>query len=240
MQLKEIVAPTMKDLVKTELINQILSGECPIGEKLPTEREIASSMKVSRTVINSVLTELGNMGFVKIIPRQGVFVDDYSRNGNIDTLIELMNYHGNSLDKKAFESLLQYRSTAESDCAYLAALYRSDDDVDRLIDVKNKIEIETDIDKLASLKIDFHQTIYCATGNTIYPLVYNSFKKLSYSFHKLIYQTYGVEEAALYLDELIDHIKNKRYDSSKRTMDKLLAYRLTQIRDHYYSQYSSS
>lgn len=236
MQLKEIVAPTMKDLIKKELIDQILSGKCVTGEKLPTERDMASSMKVSRTVINSALIDLSTMGFVKIVPRQGVFIEDYSRNGNIDTLIEVMNYHSGSLDEKAFESLLEYRSTAECDCAYLAALNRTDEDIERLIDIKNQIEVETDVSKLASLKIDFHQTIYCATGNTIYPLVYNSFKRLSYSFHKLIYQTYGIEEAGLYLDQLIYDIKEKRYDSSKRTMNKLLSYRLQQIRDHYYSQ----
>lgn len=239
MKLKEIVAPTIKDLIKKELIDKILSGECEVGEKLPTEREMALSMKVSRTVINTALVDLASMGFVKIVARQGVFVDDYSRNGTIDTLIEVMNYHGGSFDRKAFESLLQYRTTAESDCAYLAALYRSDDDLKRLIDIKKQMEVETDVDRLVSLKVDFHQSIYFATGNTIYPLVYNSFKRLSYSFHKLIYETYGLEEAVLYLDELIDHIKYKRYDSSKRTMNKLLSYRLDQIRDYYYSQYSN-
>lgn len=239
MKLKEIVAPTIKDLIKKELINQILSGSCEVGEKLPTEREMATSMKVSRTVINSALSDLNNMGFVKIVARQGVFVDDYSRNGTIDTLIEVMNYHGSSFDRKAFESLLQYRTTAECDCAYLAALYRSDDDLKRLIDIKKQMEIETDVSKLATLKVDFHQTLYIATGNTIYPLVYNSFKQLSYSFHKLIYETYGVDEAVIYLDELIDHIKHKRYDSSKRTISKLLSYRLDQIREYYYGQYNS-
>lgn len=234
MELREIIAPTMKDLIKKEIIHQILKGECSIGEKLPTEREMERSMKVSRTVINSALSELCSMGFVKIIPRQGVFVDDYSRNGNIDTLIEVMNYHDGALDKKAFESLLQYRITAECDCSYLAALNRTEEDIKTLEAIKNKLAVETDINKIASLKVDFHQAIYCATGNTIYPLIYNSFKKLSFSFHRLIYQTYGIDEATLYLDQLIHNIKAGRPDSTKRTMSKLLSIRIKQIRDHYY------
>lgn len=235
MELREIVAPTTKDLIKQELLRQILRGECVLGEKLPTERDMATSMKVSRTVVNSALADLEAMGFVKIIPRQGVFVDDYSRNGNIDTLIEVMNFHEGSLDKKAFESLLQYRITAECDCAYLAAQNRTEDDIKLLEDLKNKIEITTDINEIASLKVDFHLAIYCATGNTIYPLIYNSFKKLSYNFHKLIYQTYGIEESTLYLNELIINIKAGRADSTKRTMSKLLTVRVKQIRDHYYT-----
>lgn len=234
MELREIIAPSMKELVKKEIIRQILQGECALGEKLPTEREMERKMKVSRTVINSAISELNTMGFVKVVPRQGVFVADYSKNGNIDTLIEVMNYHDGPLDKKAFESLLQYRMTAECDCAYLAALNRTEEDIKILEDIKNKIALETDINEIAALKVDFHQMIYFATGNIIYPLIYNSFKRLSYSFHRLIYQTYGVEEATLYLDPLINNIKAGRADSTKRTMNKLLAVRIKQIRDHYY------
>jgi DNA-binding FadR family transcriptional regulator len=175
------------------------------------------------------------LDFVKIVPRQGIFVNDYSRNGNIDTLIEVMNYQDGSLDKKALDSLLQYRVTAECDCAYLAALNRTDEDIRILEVIKDQMALETDAAKLASLKIDFHQTLYCATGNTIYPLLYNSFKHLSYSFHKLIYTTYGVDEATLYLDQLISNIKDKRPDSTRRTMHKLITHRIEQIRDHYYT-----
>lgn len=234
MELKEIIAPTMKDLIKKEIIHQILKGECLLGEKLPTERDMAKSMKVSRTVINSALAELNVMGFVKIIPRQGVFIDNYSRNGNIDTLIEVMNYQDGSLNRKAFESLLQYRITAECECAYLAAQNRSQEDIQVLEDLKEKLAIATEVNEVASLKVQFHQAIYCATGNTIYPLIYNSFKKLSFNFHKLIYQAYGIEESTLYLDQLLDNIKAGRADSTKRTMSKLLTVRVKQIRDHYY------
>lgn len=234
MKFKEIVAPTIKDLIKKEIIRQILNGECVFGEKLPTERDMANTMKVSRTVINAAISDLEAMGFVKILPRQGIFVADYSRNGNIDTLIEVMNYH-DGFDKKAFESLLQYRSTAECDCAYLAAQNRTDEDIKVLEEIKEKLEIATDIDEIASLKVEFHQAIYCATGNTIYPLVYNSFRKLSYNFHKLIYQAYGPNESTLYLDQLIDNIKAGRADSTRRTMSKLINLRTNQIRDFYYN-----
>ena len=46
MKLREIVAPTMKELIKKEIIRQILQGECTLGEKLPTEREMEKKMNV--------------------------------------------------------------------------------------------------------------------------------------------------------------------------------------------------
>ena len=56
-ELKEIVAPTMKELFIKEIENKIISGEWPIGMKLPSEREMEIKMKVSRTIINTGLND---------------------------------------------------------------------------------------------------------------------------------------------------------------------------------------
>ena len=53
MEFKKLNAPTLKELFVTELENMILSGKLEIGSKLPSERELATSMQVSRAVVNS-------------------------------------------------------------------------------------------------------------------------------------------------------------------------------------------
>ena len=63
----------------------ILSGKLEIGSKLPPERELAESMKVSRAVINSGIAELEKKGFLVVRPRIGTFVADYHRDGSLDT-----------------------------------------------------------------------------------------------------------------------------------------------------------
>ncbi len=77
MQFNEIVAPTMKELFTKEIIKLILTGQLSPGDKLLTEREMASQMKVSRTIINLGMTELASMGFIEIVPRKGAYVADY-------------------------------------------------------------------------------------------------------------------------------------------------------------------
>lgn len=71
----------------------ILSGKMIIGEKLPYERELEASMQASRAVINSGVAELARKGFLTIKPRDGTFVDDYRRNGTMETLMSIMNYN---------------------------------------------------------------------------------------------------------------------------------------------------
>ena len=62
MEFQKLNAPSLKELFISELENMIISGRLPIGTKLPSERELASSMQVSRAVVNPVLPNLKRRG----------------------------------------------------------------------------------------------------------------------------------------------------------------------------------
>ena len=109
MKFERLSAPTLKSLFVSQLQDKILSGEIPIGTALPSERELAAQMQVSRAVVNSGLAELAEEGFLEIQPRKGTFVSDYRRNGNISTLIALMEYHGGRLGRQEIRSILEIR-----------------------------------------------------------------------------------------------------------------------------------
>ena len=48
MKFERLSAPTLKSLFVSQLQDKILSGEIPIGTALPSERELAAQMQVSR------------------------------------------------------------------------------------------------------------------------------------------------------------------------------------------------
>ena len=109
MEFQKLNAPSLKELFISELENMIISGRLPIGTKLPSERELASSMQVSRAVVNSGIAELEKKGFVVVKPRIGTFVEDYRRNGTMDTLVSIMKYNGGSLSSDEIRSILEVR-----------------------------------------------------------------------------------------------------------------------------------
>ena len=90
MEFKKLNAPSLRELFVNELQNMILSGKLEIGSKLPPERELAESMKVSRAVINSGIAELEKKGFLVVRPRIGTFVADYHRDGSLASDEELL------------------------------------------------------------------------------------------------------------------------------------------------------
>ncbi len=236
MELREIVAPTLKELFIKEIEQKILSGDWKIGQRLPTEREMEKKMKVSRTIINSGLTTLAQNGFVEVVPRKGVFVGDYIRNGYLDTLLSIMNFNGGKLDKKTFDSLMDYRTHNDCECAYLAAQNRTEDDLILMRSLYKKVMETTDILAVSQLKMEFQHAVYCASGNSIYPLVLNSFKKLSLTFNEIVFRHFGYQLAAMYMPELIDAIEKRNPDEARAIMNKLITMRIDELRQWYYKE----
>ena len=92
MEFSRLNAPSLKELFIEQLENMILSGKLVIGEKLPSERELAESMHISRSVVNAGLAEIADKGFLEIIPRSGTYVADYHKKGKLDTLVSALTY----------------------------------------------------------------------------------------------------------------------------------------------------
>lgn len=106
MKFGEIVAPSIKELFIQKIEGMILSGALKPGERLPTERELADEMNISKTIVHEGIRELSRLGFLDVVSRKGVTVADYAQNGNLDTLMAIMKYNGGYLNpqtgKKSF------------------------------------------------------------------------------------------------------------------------------------------
>lgn len=233
MTLNKIVPPTLKQLFIKEIQNKILSGEWKIGDRLPTEREMAQKMNVSRTIINSGLSELAQNGFVTVVPRKGVFVKDYIRNGQLDTLLSIINFNGGRLDRKTFASLTSYRIHFDCECAYLAAINRSTEDLLIMKNIYEKINLTNSVDEILNLKFEFLHSIYCATNNNIYPLVCNSFKNLCMTFNEIMYRHFK-KESTTYIESLIKSIENQKPNEAKNIMYEFLTSRINELKQIYF------
>ena len=84
----------------------ILSGRLSVGQKLPSERELAERFAVSKAVIHAGILEMEENGFVLVRPRPGTFIS-FRMDGGKETLLSLMNHDGGSLcaeEVKSFNS----------------------------------------------------------------------------------------------------------------------------------------
>ena len=193
MEFKKLNAPSLRELFVNELQNMILSGKLEIGSKLPPERELAESMKVSRAVINSGIAELEKKGFLVVRPRIGTFVADYHRDGSLDTLVAIMNYNGGVLKNREVKSVLEARIMFMVEASQFAIDRASDKELLGLQEYVYQMENCTDPEKTASLIFEFSHEIAYISGNTLLPLFFISIrygqkygtKELYYSAKKI-------------------------------------------------------
>lgn len=61
MDFGQIVAPTIKELFIERIEGMILSGTLKPGDRLPSERDLAEQMKISKTIVHIGLEDLARM-----------------------------------------------------------------------------------------------------------------------------------------------------------------------------------
>ena len=142
MQFKKLSTPSLKELFVSELENKILSGELKVGEKLPSERELADSMQVSRAVVNSGIAEMEQKGFLIVRPRVGTFVEDYRKNGTLETFNSIMKYNGGNLARNEIKAILELRIVLVNLAASLAIDNATDQQLESLLPILDDISVD--------------------------------------------------------------------------------------------------
>lgn len=196
MEFSKLTAPSLKDLFVQQLEGKILSGELPVGSKIPSERELAEKMRVSRAVVNGGINELSQKGFLEVLPRQGTYVADYSRNGNLQTLIALLEYRGNKLEKAGIRAILEVRSALERLAVGLVIDTASDDALRHLETIAKELKHADSIQQAAQTAFAYHHELAYLAGNTVLTLIYSSFKDICIMLWIRFCKLYGID--ALY------------------------------------------
>lgn len=207
MPFQKIVLPTMKEMFVHQMEAMILAGELKVGEQLPNERELASQMNISRTVVNSGIQELAKNGFVYIVPRKGTFVNDFKHNGNLGTLTSIFSHGGGRFDMPMLISLMEYRSINEQKCASLAAQRRTEEDLEDIFALLERLESCTEPDAFTDISTQFHRAIFIATHNSIYPLMYNSFEEMIQVITRILFRNIPAADVCTMLRKVADAIE---------------------------------
>jgi GntR family transcriptional regulator, transcriptional repressor for pyruvate dehydrogenase complex len=229
--MKHLLKPLKAKSLKEEFIERfehlILSGMFKIGEKLPSERYLAEHMKISRPVVHEGLVELASKGLITMIPRKGSIVNDYRKEGSIELLTTLINYHEGDIEPQIMNSLLQMRLLFETEVARLAGENRNEDNIKELeaiIDEENKVNTEN-IEEVADVDFRFHHTVAMVSGNIIYPLMINSFKEIYKNLLRRFFENKEVLETVFdFHKKLVNNIKKGDKQGSGKIMEELLKY----------------
>lgn len=157
MEVVPVTQRTAAAHVRSQLIDLIESGEFVVGQRLPSEAELARSFGVSRSVIREALHSLNALGLTRSYTGKGTFVDAQYVPTQLLT--------GKYLPR----DLHEVRRTLEVPAARLAAERRSATDVRTLRRLVEKFRATDDPAERVGIDADFHVAIATATGNPLFP-----------------------------------------------------------------------
>lgn len=185
---------TLTKQLMNAIVSSIESGELATGEKLPPEAELAESFRVSRNSLREALKTLDTFGIIESIHGQGTFVSQNAiqRIPNIDVL-QLLS------DNDDLQSLLDARLVLEPGIARLAAIRRTDTDIDRLSE-----SLDTFVSNSHGLSSMFHIRVSEAANS---PVLHGFLQTI---FQKLIHTPYPLLQEKLLTDQHDDEIREHR------------------------------
>jgi len=155
--------PRMPEIVAARVQAQLLDDGMVPGDQLPTELQLAERYAVSRTVVREAARILEQRGLVSIRPGRGMIVETVDGR-------PIAEHYGLLLrtEPAAFEQLMEARSLLEVEIAALAALRRSDADLEEMrasLDVARRHP--DDFDVCLAEDMTFHALTARASGNML-------------------------------------------------------------------------
>lgn len=157
------VRPTIGDATYQSLKDGITGGRFPPGSRLPSERDLAGRMGVSRPAVREAMRLLVGQGLIEVRPRRGVYVRAAAEVGLGDAFSSLI---GTDFDRVM--ELLEVRRALECRSAFLAAQYATVNDLRELDAIFDDLKRDHET-RVAGDDADvrFHCAIAAAAGNTV-------------------------------------------------------------------------
>lgn len=220
MEFKKLVSPSLKEMFIDHIQTMILSGALPVGEKLPPERALAESMGISRAVVGTGIVELERMGFLVIKPRIGVFVADYRRKGNLETLKVIMTYNRGRIRDNEIKAILEIRDALDK-LAIQGILNRvTEEEVEVLREKVERIKGASNGEKAAQAAFEFQHELAVLSGNTLLPLIFRSFYDSVIVLWERFCSLHGNETLYKVSYTLWEHIYKKDLEGALRWIDR--------------------
>lgn len=153
-------AVSMADELFAKLENSILSGVLQPGEQMPTQKVIAESEQVSRTVVREAVARLEAQGLVVARQGSGVYVAE-------DARYRAFQVTRNELSELAdVIRLLETRLAIEAEMAAFAAARRTTEDIGAMrAALRHMAQVSDDPIAAAAADVQFHLAIARATRN---------------------------------------------------------------------------
>ena len=192
-QLEAIRRDPVANVAIERIKGLILTGALGPRDRLPTERELAEQLNISRPTIREAIRALTALNILESRQGDGTFVtslDPRELAKPIDFLLRV--------DRDALTSLFETRQVLEVGLARLAALRASAEDVERLGKLRDEYrDAIKDPEACVQLDLAFHETVAESARNPIMASLLASVAALAVESRRRTGQSDAIRDATL-------------------------------------------
>ena len=207
---KQLVIDRVKQIIEENSLQE--------GDKLPSERELAAMLGVSRNILREAIVSLSTEGVIEVKERQGLYIKNLESCGMIDTVQGLQ-----MLPPDFMAYQLEVRTIISVPAARLAALRRTEGDIQKMRECYDsfvKCPFLTEKERIQSGKWEalLHHLLTEAAHNPILSRINESIDALI-ERNNAIAHTYLIEESGWFIHiqkqhaEIIDAVE--RHDAKQ-------------------------
>jgi len=205
------------------IVDYASSQNLKAGDRLPSERELASALRVSRPLLREALRKMESLNLVEVLPGKGIFIKNPLRN-NMSYLV--LHIDG---DKKKNLEVLKVRRVLEK-LAVEEAIKNIT--AEELEDLERRLNLLEEKQRRGEDSREenwaFHSLIYRAAGNKLLfdileglkdfhlfwedPFECPSFAEKTYFFHRELFKCVEKRDSAracTLIDRLLDALENE-------------------------------
>lgn len=180
---------TLGDQITTLLKERIINGEWDIGNKIPSENDLAAEFGVSRLTIRLSIQKLIALGLIETRIGEGNYIRKFSYAWYMEQISDILIKPGMLDDVQDFRRLLEIES------ARLAIENASDAQIEELdfyaksfdeFTYNTDLDFETNLDLYAEIDYKFHHKICEVSNNSLILLAFTAAKEPIFQYFKTI------------------------------------------------------
>lgn len=161
--LPKLTRGTLAEQVTARLLEYIEAQHLKAGELLPSETSLAASFGVSRPVIREALKNLEGQGVIEIVNGKGALVRPVDSHP-----LRLFFERAMQMEYGTILELMEVRKGIETQAAALAAHRRTDQDLERIRQIIEKMRSSMgDMEAYTQFDVEFHLSIAAASHNAL-------------------------------------------------------------------------
>jgi len=224
----ELFAPvsreaTLANRVTKEIEKLIIDGRIEMGQRLPSERDLADQFGVSRTVVREAVRGLVAKGWLEVRPGSGTIVRSPTAGALTQSLTLFLR---GALSEVDYTKVHEVRRLLEIEIAGLAAERATDDDLSKLAATLDEMESHrANRDLYAQSDVAFHTALAAATHNELFPLLLDSIVDIMVEVRQLGFDVPGSSEHALSQHRaILEQVRSGNAKGARQAMRKHLDY----------------